>query len=68
MSTRTVISRRRTREERGAAMVIGALMFAFLALPLCALGVDTARWWVEAQRVQAGRRCCRHGGCDLHAG
>ncbi|MCW2832401.1 MAG: putative Flp pilus-assembly TadE/G-like [Nocardioides sp.] len=34
-------------------MVIGALMFAFLALPLCALGVDTARWWVEAQRLQA---------------
>ncbi len=34
-------------------MVLGALMFAFLALPLCALGVDTARWWVEAQRIQA---------------
>lgn len=43
----------RARSERGAAMVLGALLFAFLALPLCALGVDTARWWVEAQRIQA---------------
>ena len=34
-------------------MVIGAIIFSFLALPLCALGVDTARWWVEAQRIQA---------------
>ncbi len=55
MSTRTVTVRRppRTRNERGAVMVIGALMFAFLALPLCAVGVDMARWWVEAQRLQA---------------
>lgn len=44
---------RRARNERGAAMVLGAIFFTFLALPLCALGVDTARWWVEAQRLQA---------------
>jgi len=43
----------RRRTERGAAMVLGAIFFAFLALPLCAVGVDTARWWVEAQRLQA---------------
>lgn len=34
-------------------MVLGAIMFAVLALPLSALAVDTARWWVEAQRIQA---------------
>lgn len=45
--------RRSSRSERGAAMVLGAIFFAFLAIPLCALGVDTARWWVEAQRLQA---------------
>jgi Flp pilus assembly protein TadG len=55
-STRSIPVRqrpRRTRGERGAVMVIGALMFAFLAMPLCAVGVDMARWWVEAQRLQA---------------
>lgn len=44
---------RRSLNERGAAVVLGAMFFAFLALPLCAIGVDTARWWVEAQRLQA---------------
>lgn len=34
-------------------MLLGAIFFTFLALPLCAIGVDTARWWVEAQRLQA---------------
>jgi hypothetical protein len=43
----------RDRSDRGAAMVLGAILFALLALPLCAIGVDTARWWVEAARVQA---------------
>lgn len=52
MSTKSKISRHRL-NERGAAVVLGAMFFAFLALPLCAIGVDTARWWVEAQRVQA---------------
>lgn len=46
-----VMTHRRT--ERGAAALLGALFFTFLALPLCAIGVDTARWWVEAQRIQA---------------
>lgn len=53
MKTTTSSSRFRDRGERGAAMVIGAIIFSFLALPLCALGVDTSRWWVEAQRLQA---------------
>lgn len=52
MSIRSRVSGRRV-NERGAAMVLGAIFFTFLALPLCALSVDTARWWVEAQRVQA---------------
>lgn len=52
MSIRSRMSDRRL-NERGAAMVLGAIFFTFLALPLCALSVDTARWWVEAQRVQA---------------
>lgn len=52
MSIRNRMSRRHL-NETGAAMVLGAIVFAFLALPLCALGVDTARWWVEAQRIQA---------------
>ncbi len=46
-------SRPRSRSERGAVVLFGAIMFAFLALPLCAISVDTARWWVEAQRAQA---------------
>lgn len=53
MRINSKIARRRRRNEAGAAMVLGALLFAFLALPLCALSVDTARWWVEAQRIQA---------------
>ncbi|HXH81286.1 pilus assembly protein TadG-related protein [Nocardioides sp.] len=54
MSRRSrLVSRRDRRNERGAAMVLGAIFFAFLALPLCALAVDTARWWVETHRIQA---------------
>lgn len=48
-----ILRRRRRSDERGAAMIMGAIFFSFLALPLCAFGVDTARWWVEAQRMQA---------------
>lgn len=46
------ISRRR-RDEVGATAVIVAMFFAFIALPLGAVGVDVSRLYVELQRVQA---------------
>ncbi|PUA81607.1 pilus assembly protein TadG-related protein [Nocardioides currus] len=54
-ATRSAQSRRRysKSDERGAVMVLGAILFAFLAIPLCALAIDTARWWVEAEHLQA---------------
>lgn len=45
-------SRRRC-DEAGAAAVLVALFFAFVALPLGAASVDLARLYVELQRVQA---------------
>ena len=53
MSTRTVDHAAARAASAAPRWCSGAIMFAFLALPLCALGVDTARWWVEAQRLQA---------------
>ncbi|CUR61228.1 exported hypothetical protein [metagenome] len=41
------------RDEAGAVAVIVAMFFAFVALPLGAIGVDVARLYVELQRVQA---------------
>lgn len=41
------------RDERGAAAMILALFIAALMIPLAAVTVDMARWWVEAERVQA---------------
>ena len=47
----TRLSRRR--DEIGATAIIVAMFFAFIALPLGAMGVDVARLYVELQRVQA---------------
>lgn len=44
---------RSTRNEVGATAVVVAMFFAFLALPMSAVGVDLARLYVELQRVQA---------------
>lgn len=43
----------RCRDEIGATAIIVAMFFAFIALPLGAMGVDVARLYVELQRVQA---------------
>lgn len=43
----------RRRDEIGATAIIVAMFFAFVALPLGAIGVDVARLYVELQRVQA---------------
>lgn len=43
----------RRRDEIGATAVIVAMFFAFVAIPLSAVGVDVARLYVEIQRVQA---------------
>ncbi|WP_181312601.1 pilus assembly protein TadG-related protein [Nocardioides campestrisoli] len=39
--------------QAGAAAVIMAVFIAALMIPLGAIGVDIARWYVEAERVQA---------------
>ncbi len=44
---------RRPRNQAGAAAVIVAAFVASLALPLAAISVDVARWYVELERVQA---------------
>ncbi len=44
--------RLRRRDEAGYAAVITAILAASLFMGMAALGVDTARWYVEAERVQ----------------
>ena len=44
---------RRPRDERGvASLLVGALLASGVFFGLAAFGVDTARWYVEIQRVQ----------------
>jgi Flp pilus assembly protein TadG len=43
---------RRPRTQRGYAAVLVAVLFPVVFLGLAALAVDTARWYVEVQRVQ----------------
>ena len=46
-------SRRRSRrQEAGYAAVVTALLASVLFLGMAAMGVDTARWYVEVERVQ----------------
>jgi hypothetical protein len=40
------------RDERGYVALMFALFTGFLLIPLCAISVDVARWYVEVQRVQ----------------
>ena len=42
----------RPRTEHGYVAVLSALFVGFLVVPLCALSVDVARWYVEVQRIQ----------------
>jgi Flp pilus assembly protein TadG len=42
----------RRRDERGYAAVLVAAFATTIMLPLCAISVDTARWYVEVSRVQ----------------
>lgn len=44
---------RRARGQEGATAVMVAVFVAALALPLAAISVDVARWYVELERVQA---------------
>jgi Flp pilus assembly protein TadG len=44
--------RRSRRQEAGYAAVITALLASVLFLGMAAMGVDTARWYVEVERVQ----------------
>jgi Flp pilus assembly protein TadG len=43
----------RVRSELGASALVVAVFVAGLALPLAAISVDIARWYVELERVQA---------------
>jgi Flp pilus assembly protein TadG len=44
--------RRRGRDESGYAAVLVAALVVTIVLPLCAISVDVARWYVEIARVQ----------------
>jgi Flp pilus assembly protein TadG len=44
--------RRSRRQEAGYAAVVTALLASVLFLGMAAMGVDTARWYVEVERVQ----------------
>jgi uncharacterized membrane protein len=61
----TRLSRRR--DEIGATAIIVALFFAFVALPLGAIGVDVARLYVELQRVQAAADAAALQTCNENA-
>lgn len=43
----------RVRNEVGASALVVAVFVAVLAMPLAAISVDVARWYVELERVQA---------------
>ncbi|WP_205474228.1 pilus assembly protein TadG-related protein [Nocardioides sp. SYSU D00038] len=45
-------SPRRARDDAGYAALLVAFLAAFVFLGLAAVGVDTARWYLEAERVQ----------------
>ena len=40
------------RDERGYVALLVAMFAATILMPLCAISVDVARWYVEVQRVQ----------------
>ena len=42
----------RARDERGYAAVLVAAFAATIMMPLCAISVDVARWYVEISRIQ----------------
>ncbi len=44
--------RRRRQDQRGYAAILVAMFAGVLMVPLCAISVDTSRWYVEVQRVQ----------------
>ncbi|WP_299052959.1 Tad domain-containing protein [uncultured Nocardioides sp.] len=45
-------TRRHRRGEDGYVAVVVAVLFATVMLAVAAIGVDVARWWVAAERVQ----------------
>ena len=49
---RTHPGRSRRRGEQGYVAVLVAIMAATVILPLCAIAVDVARWYVEVERMQ----------------
>ena len=46
------MSRPRARDERGFVAILSAVVFAALFASLAATAVDTARWYLEVQKVQ----------------
>ena len=51
-SARGELWRRRGRDESGYAAVLVAALAVTIMLPLCAISVDVARWYMEIARVQ----------------
>lgn len=52
MSATARVRALRSRDENGYVAILVALFAATILMPLCAISVDTARWYVEVQRVQ----------------
>jgi Flp pilus assembly protein TadG len=52
MSTINRLVRKRGGDQRGYVAILFAFFAAALLMPLCAISVDVARWYVEVQRVQ----------------
>lgn len=50
--TRLRLPSRRDRNEDGYVAVVVAILFSSILLVLAAVGVDTARWYVELERAQ----------------
>ncbi|MCW2758561.1 MAG: hypothetical protein JWO46_2307, partial [Nocardioidaceae bacterium] len=48
----TALRRTGEEDERGYVAIVAVLMFASVMFGCAALGVDVARWYLEAQRVQ----------------
>ena len=52
MSRRLISDRRRRAREGGYAAILVAMLAAAVFIPVTALAVDVARWYVELERVQ----------------
>ena len=68
MSARPLSNRRRRAREGGYAAVLVAMLAAAVFIPVTAIAVDVARWYVELERVQTAADAAATAGRHLPAG